>query len=1164
MIEASAPVILVMSRNMARGQGSAALRACGSTCNTYIPQVDRLDTCGEVKSGLGTVTCVTLVIVLAAVPLLLLGGMPWVRSWEGSGVCLQSFRDILGDAGVGPRSACVDYAFHGLNYSALKEDGDMSSFLVELVQRVLSERVPGGAERVEVRLIPGPRGALEGTIARCALPGRLQTPNEVASARAATESLLEAQARSRLERAGSASLVLGQGLTVRGGKPVLAPDPTEAGKAFDEDADGVVSWGEFRAVMRRTAYSDATQMRVVFGGLDLDMDGVLERGELEDAIAAATEPSDCWPPRRVEPTASTRARSIPTAVGSTTTTTHATASTSTSESTTHLLATTTAHVEASAFMPSELRSAMARAGLIPTVGSVTYTVNGLSYQVLKNNAKIWSAVERFAQHAVSDSLSGDASPEEVEVTLTEGKNGGETSTDIRCSMPVRNASKLAQLSELSVQIQRMLADDVSARCQAALLTDEAGPSPSVGRIEVEGGVASRRVNESAYGSAFDRGGDGTITWGEFQSVTRDIHIGGGARAAFARLDADSDGILRPSEVQEILAPERAVPSHRPRPAARRTAPATAPATTTTEVPAAAPTEAPNVVLLRMDLWSTAWDSLEAWPKEQLADAFREKLAFLMGSIPAEEVMDPLGKPGCVAVWKASSPRGAMQRRLRQGGHLALLGCVAMPVEANLEAVEKLSPILARNAIADFGRKAGVHVAPRDVFVSVEGRASCSTPATSDREQQSFCKDAPTPRATTTSTRTETLPPLPPRQRGQVTTLRPEGELPSMANFLKQLGVTARCDSAEAFAAIDPNGDRASYLSELADAAAGFEPPYRETQIANLFDWLDGNKDGRIEASEFMGPCERARAQEAARAKEGLVGAIPLSLYRKSLGHPTDYRKVGVGLCRTAAEAWPHSTEHPEARTKAFCRDLCEGSGACGAYAFRSGGTCRLYPGSKEYTGTTASLDVECFAKVYSTRALFDMATVKWAFHGVDLKGVTEEEQDRISQRLASAVSSEVSIDQGMVRDQAGTSGKCSLMPGAQHGSTSSQASCFIDSANLGGRIHELRAAFQFAATRQRLADLVASAPCMTSLSADTLQVDVAGSSTLFRAADVNRDGLVVLDEFLRSATARRVPLTEESARFAFQGLDQAGDGALSPDEFEADGLVQWSNAPLQS
>jgi len=265
--------------------------------------------------------------------------------------------------------------------------------------------------------------------------------------------------------------------------------------------------------------------------------------------------------------------------------------------------------------------------------------------------------------------------------------------------------------------------------------------------------------------------------------------------------------------------------------------------------------------------------------------------------------------------------------------------------------------------------------------------------------------------------------------------------------------------------------------------------------------------------------------------------------------------VGVGLCRTANEAWPQSSEHPTTVTKEACQALCEASDNCGAFASKAGGTCRIYSSGREYPDTTPMVDVECFAKVVSAEAPFDIAQIRFKF---DVAAeFTEEQRVAIGAKLAKTVAFEVATDASNVADLNGSGGTCSVFEGS---ASAFEAVCIVG-LDSGHRIEDVSAVVQTQTTLQYVATDLSGMPGMAHIDGSMVHASVDGSSPLFRTADMNGGGAVDLAEFVKATEAMTPPLTEEAAVYAFAGLDLNKDDKLSGAEFEAHNMHRFFQQP---
>jgi Ca2+-binding EF-hand superfamily protein len=394
------------------------------------------------------------------------------------------------------------------------------------------------------------------------------------------------------------------------------------------------------------------------------------------------------------------------------------------------------------------------------------------------------------------------------------------------------------------------------------------------------------------------------------------------------------------------------------------------------------------------------------------------------------------------------------------------------------------------------------------------------------------------------------------------------DLMTMKEFVERMGASANDAPRDAFTSLDANSNEFIDWSEFRHATEDFQPPLSLKEAENMFDWLDRNHDGRIESLEFLEAYKLSSTSPVPNTAG--PGPITLAQYRRSLGHHVQYSKVGVGLCRTDAEAWPQSSEHPTAATKSDCQAICDGSLACGAYAFKIGGTCRIYPAGKEYGDTTPMTDVECFSKAVSNKPLFDLVRVSLHLFG-NAGEISKGELAVAEMKLAESVAFEVGEPVSALRSSTGEPGKCTIIQAAHSGAGDAsgpeeedtkelESVCFID-VPKGVRIEDLTAVITTKTTRNKIAQDMSALNGMPHFTADSIHAYVEGTSAKFRTTDTDHSGAVSVEELIKAAGTFEPAINEEAAEFAFSGLDWNRNNQLSPDEFEAHGITDFFKSP---
>lgn len=569
-----------------------------------------------------------------------------------------------------------------------------------------------------------------------------------------------------------------------------------------------------------------------------------------------------------------------------------------------------------------------------------------------------------------------------------------------------------------------------------------------------------------------------------------------------------------------------------------------------------------------------WPKLTSAQKEDVARAYRKDLAYAAG-ITGSQVMDESGRPGCVSLAAVASFVAAKGRLLTEstGTDLLAQACLPIPEGATVADIEAVvtSGTQKRKIVDDFMAADGeLKLRPDDVKISVTPQDSCVAVASAQKPMEAFCAKGSVEETTTlqpTSSATQAATTQPSTTKTGEATTRPH--LLSMPEFLHRMGAAERDSPRDAFAALDANGDDFSDLAEFEGAAKGFHPPLDEPQSKNMFDWLDTNHDGRLESMEFFEALNMASTSQQPFGS----GPAPITLtqYRRSLGHQMRYTKIGVGLCRTAAEAWPGSEEHPEAITKEACLGECSDTATCGAFAFKLGGTCRLYPEGQEYPDTTPMTDVECFIKGFTDEAEFDLARIQLLFFvAQDVGELTEADAAAAGAKLAEGVAFEVGAPLDNVRSIGGMPSTCSFRTGNPHpldrtpgASKSYEAICIID-VPAGRRIEDLAAVIAATPTKDKFANDLSSLPEMPKFTAASIEASVHGTSAQFRTVDADQDGSLSLAEFVQATKGFNPPLSQIAAQYAFKGLDMDQDSKLSADEFEANGMHEFFKPSSQA
>jgi len=701
-------------------------------------------------------------------------------------------------------------------------------------------------------------------------------------------------------------------------------------------------------------------------------------------------------------------------------------------------------------------------------------------------------------------------------------------------------------------------------------------------VRLEGTWGLERSSDTAFGH-LDINKDGFVTWDEFSNRTQalDEHINPEeARHAFAGLDENQDGTLEKLELREAFGqPDlfhwnsssftTAAPVTTTTVTSTNTSTATStthstapvqetpvkpwvPTTTTTAAPtttrppsgptAAATTTTPPPAFASVELRVKAimWAALVLKDREGFSTAYRSDLAYASGILSTQVYdEDGDGRGGCVTLGET------------ENGELYLAGCLRIPegaTEADIEAVVTSGTEM-NKIVRDFlAVDANVVIGMRDVKVSVTSLSECKVSEAKDKNSEDFCGSSAVPTATATATTTI-------RPHAVTTPHAAPSATMTMSTFLEHFGATEQDAARDIFAILDANGNELGDYSEFLKVTMDskqMNEALTEAEAIDMFEFLDENSDGRVESLEFFEAYTRAR--ETAHVSEAQHGPISLSQYRQSLGHEVVYTKVGVGLCRTADASFPVSTEHPEGRTKLECQSLCDDSEVCGAFAFKVGGICRIYPSTKMYTDTTPMTDVECFTRGIKAEARYDLVRVSFDIRGpFTLEAAESVEAEK---KLAETLAFEVGEETRAVKSDSGVPGMCSFrrQGGQEKGSFERvQAICFLD-VTVGERLEDISAVLTTASTKAQLAVHLGEVAGMPKLEGDDFEVHVGGTSLKFRNADVDNDGFVAEPELVVASKDWMPPLTQEAAEFAMKGLDLNKDKALSPNEFEAENM----------
>mmetsp|Transcript_134360 Transcript_134360/g.347996 ORF Transcript_134360/g.347996 Transcript_134360/m.347996 type:complete len:962 (+) Transcript_134360:29-2914(+) len=878
--------------------------------------------------------------------------------------------------------------------------------------------------------------------------------------------------------------------------------------------------------------------------------------------------------------------------------------------------------EGSGMTMDRFKTSLTDADLMSEALSVSLKAENLHYDELRENATATTAFEQEVKQRMALEAGSGTAAQDVSLVVSGVTGGNFTTTD--CTIRAPKDVDVADLRTTLTAAMPQLGNHLEMDLAGSVPIMDLAHGPVI--ITNSSDVATKLDGRAAF-VHFDKNSDGFVDFDEFSngtsSLTPAMNIEE-TRHAFSGLDENQDNTLEYLEFDAALNQDHffhynhssfttPVPGAGAPTTTTLTSTRTATSTVTTSTaqspddaaaaggggggsgdasgaaadanktrtststgapePTTTTTLATKDAAVEMLISAIQWADLTQTQREGIALAYRRDLAYAAGILKSQ-VMDAGGKSGCVSM------------RETDGGHLLVHGCLPIPegaTEADIEAVVT-SGTETQKIVKDFLAVDGdAEVGTHDVKVTVTAEVSClANPAskTTMDTADSFCEDdteaTTTPEATTTTAETT----------NPTTTIGEQpSELPTMKEFLERMGASDSDRPKDAFNALDANSNEFVDWEEFETSTEHFTPPLSKKEAENMFDWLDRNHDSRIESLEFLQAYELSATTHEHTA-DG-PGPISLSEYRQSLGHSMQYTKVGVGLCRTAEQAWPQSSEHPTATTKADCQALCDGSSACGAYAFKVGGTCRIYPSGKTYPDTTPMTDVECFAKAISNKPLFDLVRVSMHLFG-DVEGELSEDQLAAAEvKLAESLAFEVGEPTSALRSASGEPGKCTMIEakdsddddeeggdgeddedeeasGPEEENTKElKAVCFI-TLPVDRTIEDLTAVVKTEATRKKIAEELSALDGLPHLTADSVHAFVEGTSANFRMTDTDHSGAVSLDELIKAAATFDPAIHEEAAEYAFKGLDWTGDGQLSPDEFEAHGITNFFETPADT
>lgn len=668
------------------------------------------------------------------------------------------------------------------------------------------------------------------------------------------------------------------------------------------------------------------------------------------------------------------------------------------------------------------------------------------------------------------------------------------------------------------------------------------------------------VVESGPGFAsMDHDEDDLVHFSEFKNLTKSLRPYVNpeeARHAFAGLDENRDNVLQKLEFKAAMKDKRffiwnssgftTTPEFKITTMKETTPAPRAPiiaARTTTTVTTTSVTEKPNFASIDLEVHVLRWRTLSQKERITFALAYRKDLAYASGVL-STDIMDVEGRRGCVTMGQGKD------------SHLWLSGCLQIPTGATVEDLKAVitSGTEVTKLVEDFTKiEHEREVEGGDIEVTVDTCPSCENRVYKDfidKESESFCE---WPKSTTTFMPQTTITTL-----VHSTTTRPKSppKQMTMQEFIKRIGVSASEPASHVFSMLDNNGNEFTdplEFEKVATDSQRLKRPLTNRESQEMFNWMDINRDGRIEALEFLDAYRQATPAPLPAVVEH--GPITLSQWRDSIDHKVQYTKVGVGLCRTEKEAWPRSAEHPEGVTKDQCQALCAEDSECGAFAFKLGGVCRIYPSSQEYPDTTPMTDVECFAREASSEALFDLVLIKLLFtgHWSDSAAHNVDAQ----RTLARTISTELGIPSSSIKNSEGITGSCSL---ARAQGTAVEAICFLEQAR-GQRLEDVKAVIKADATSNKLASDLSAVNGLPHVKAENVHTTVEATSALFRIADTDGSGMVSRDELLQVGGKLEPVLNEDALEFAFRGLDYNSDGRVNPSEFEAEGMTDFFLAP---
>eukprot|EP00405_Crypthecodinium_cohnii_P017906 CAMPEP_0206463046 /NCGR_PEP_ID=MMETSP0324_2-20121206/26354_1 /ASSEMBLY_ACC=CAM_ASM_000836 /TAXON_ID=2866 /ORGANISM="Crypthecodinium cohnii, Strain Seligo" /LENGTH=932 /DNA_ID=CAMNT_0053935345 /DNA_START=121 /DNA_END=2919 /DNA_ORIENTATION=+ len=675
-------------------------------------------------------------------------------------------------------------------------------------------------------------------------------------------------------------------------------------------------------------------------------------------------------------------------------------------------------------------------------------------------------------------------------------------------------------------------------------------------VHASGPWTLHRTTDNVFQAADDNE-NGLLEFNEFYTLVKgftdeDVALEE-ARHAFAGLDMNNDGVLERAEMDEAFGYSDLF-HHSDSSFGSASLPTTTITTTTTQPPVpvagttvtqglttttAMVTAKPVVILpqttskpqqvgpvyasVELVLDAIPWKTLDDKDRKGFAEAFRNDLAYASGTLSSEVYdVDHDDRHGCVNLGE------------RLEGSLFIVGCLKVPdgaSEADIQSVvtsgTEINKIVRDFRAVDSNLVVGMH----DVKVSVYSLKSCSMILdTATKNVDEFCE---VPTTTTTTT-------------------YPMG-IVSMGWFLEKMGTTEEDEPRDIFAFLDENMNEFADWEEFLDVTMDgkqMRQALNKVEATSMFRFLDHNKDGRVEALEFLEAYNRAKASGWGD-KELHAGPVSIDDYREALGHTPEFTKVGNGLCRTPGKAMPANFRDPDGHTQEQCQAICISHPNCGAFAFKADGVCRIYPTGHRYWDTTAMTDVQCFAKHMSSEAKFDLIRVHVVMSGdfnEDIATSTAGEKE-----LASVVAYEVGIPHEDVRSNTGTRGECAFdeRGSAKVGFRSLQAVCFLN-IDVGETLPDVAAVLAAPSTKKKIAlNLHNAVPNMPLLTEDDFQIQAEGSSAMFRTADLNEDGRVSRGELQAASQDWAKPLSEEAVPFAVKGLDFDQDGVLSPNEFEA-------------